>query len=193
MINLTETTPNLLHLQDYPTPMGIIEKQSIKGTIYSYLGVIVGFITAGILQPEFLTPEENGLLDLLMTWSLLFATLATLGINNVTNRLFPFFRDPQTHNKGYFGLVFWVTVIGFVLSMAIYLVLRPGIISKSLEKSALFIPYIDYIIPLTAFTAIYLVVDIYYAALYKSVKGIFGVDSEENLAGRAACDVNPYS
>jgi len=152
--------------------MGVIEKQSIKGTVYAYLGVGVGFITAGILQPNFLTREQNGVLDLLWTWSLLLATLSTLGINNVTNRLFPYFRNPGQKHHRYFGLVLWVTLTGFIVSMIIYLLLRPWIISDSLEQSTLFVRYVDLIVPLTLFTAIYLVVDIYYAALYQSAKGI---------------------
>lgn len=168
-----EASTNLLLLGVIRQSMGIIEKQSIRGTIYAYLGVAVGFITAGVIQPLFLSPEQNGVLDLLMTWSLVFATLATLGINNVTNRLFPWFRDPQNRHHHYFGLVFWVTLAGFLVSTAIFLLIKPGLISSAEEKSVLFIPYIDYIIPLTAFTAIYLVADIYYSALYKSAMGIF--------------------
>ena len=153
--------------------MGIVEKQGIKGSAYSYLGTLVGFVTAGLLLPHILTPEENGVLDLLVTWSLVFATLATLGLNNVTNRLFPWFRDPSTRHHGFSGILFWVTLAGFLVSLLLFVFLRPWIIADSQEKSELFIRYVDYIIPLTAFTAIYLVVDIYYAMLMNAVKGIF--------------------
>lgn len=32
--------------------MGIVSKQAIKGSIYIYIGVIVGFVTSGILMPK---------------------------------------------------------------------------------------------------------------------------------------------
>ena len=153
--------------------MGIVEKQGIKGSVYSYIGTAVGFVTAGLLLPRLLTEAENGVLDLLVTWSLVFATIATLGLNNVTNNLFPRFRDRTTRHHGFSGILFWVTLLGFALSLILFFVLRPWIIADSEGKSELFIRYVDYIIPLTAFTAIYMVADIYYAMLMNAVKGIF--------------------
>jgi len=153
--------------------VGIVEKQGVKGSLYSYLGTLVGFVTAALLLPNIFTKAENGVLDLLVSWSLVFATLATLGLNNVTNRLFPYFRDQKSRHHGFSGILFWVTLAGFLLSLILYFVLRPWIIHDSEEQSALFIRYVDYIIPLTAFTAIYMVADIYYAMLMNAVRGIF--------------------
>ncbi len=153
--------------------MGIIENQGIRGTIFSYIGVVIGFVTAGILMPIFLSPEENGVLEMLVTWGMVFATLATLGINSVTNRLFPYFRDPGSHHKGYFSILAFVVVAGLGLSVGLYFILRPMIIRDSIENSPMLINYIDLTIPLMIFTAVFMVVDIYYAVLYNAVKGIF--------------------
>jgi O-antigen/teichoic acid export membrane protein len=169
-----EDPANLLLLAENPSSVGVVEKQGIKGSVYSYLGVMVGFVTAGILQTWIFTKAENGVLELLTSWSLVFATLATLGLNNVTNRLFPWFRNEKNHHHGFYGLLFRVTLAGTAISLIIYFILRPWIIADSrAEDSLLFIRYIDYIIPLTIFTAIYLVTDIYYAMLMNAVKGIF--------------------
>jgi len=153
--------------------VGIIEKQSIKGSFYSYIGVAIGFVTAGILLPRIFSPVEIGVMDLITSWSLVFATLATLGLNNVTIRLFPWFRNEKNHHNGFFGILFWVNMTGFLLALILYFLLRPWIIADSLETSSLFIKYMDYIIPLTAFTTIYLVIDIYYSVLMNAVRGIF--------------------
>jgi O-antigen/teichoic acid export membrane protein len=153
--------------------VGIIEKQGIKGSIYSYIGVAVGFVTAGLLLPNILSKEENGVIDLLTSWSLVFATLATLGLNNVTIRLFPWFRNKENHHNGYFSIIFWVNMAGFLLALSLFFILRPWIIADSQGSSSLFISYIDYIIPLMAFTSIYLVIDIYYSVLMNAVRGIF--------------------
>lgn len=153
--------------------VGIIEKQSIKGSFYSYIGVAIGFVTAGVLLPNLFTKQENGVIDLITSWSLVFATLATLGLNNVTIRLFPWFRNKDNHHNGFFGILFWVNLAGFLLALLLYFVLRPWIIADSMDRSALFIKYMDYIIPLTAFTTVYLVIDIYYSVLMNAVRGIF--------------------
>lgn len=153
--------------------MGIIEKQSIKGSFYSYVGVAIGFVTAGLLLPNIFTKEENGVIELITSWSLVFATLATLGLNNVTVRLFPWFRNQSNHHNGFFGILFWVNMAGFFLALLLYFVLRPWIIGNSPDSTTLFIRYVDYIIPLSAFTTIYLVIDIYYSVLMNAVRGIF--------------------
>jgi O-antigen/teichoic acid export membrane protein len=167
----------LLFLAKILQPLGIIEKQGIKGSFYSYIGVAIGFVTAGILLPKIFTLEQNGVLDLLTSWSLVFATLATLGLNNVTIRLFPWFRNPEKGHNGFFGILFWVNLAGFLLALLLYFALRPWIIADSLSKSEgtanLFVQYMDYIVPLTAFTTIYLVIDIYYSVLMNAVRGIF--------------------
>ena len=117
--------------------MGIIEKQGIRGTVFSYIGVVIGFITAGVMMPRLLTPEENGVLELLVTWSMIFATLATLGINNVTNRLFPYFRDARSHHKGYFTILVFVLLAGLALSIGLYLIIKHAMIRGSMERSNL--------------------------------------------------------
>lgn len=152
--------------------VGIIEKQGLQGTIITYSGVIIGFITAGYLLPKYLTQEQNGVLDVINAWSLIFATLATLGINNVSNRLFPWFRNQKNHNNGYLGILFIVLFFGLLLSTGLYLILRPYILSNASETGELLPRFVDLIIPLSVFTALFLIIDIYYAVLYKSVKGI---------------------
>jgi len=132
-------------------------------------------------MPLFLEPDELGVLEMLVTWASIFATLATLGINSVTNRLFPYFRDSGSHNKGYFSVLSLVLIVGLALSICLYLILKPAIIKDSLDESALFINYIDLIIPLMIFIAVFMVVDIYYAVLYNAVKGIFLKDFLQRL------------
>ena len=67
--------------------VGIIEKQGLQGTILTYSGVIIGFITAGYLLPKYLTQEQNGVLDVINAWSLIFATLATTALQTKYQKL----------------------------------------------------------------------------------------------------------
>ncbi|HJN05985.1 MAG TPA: hypothetical protein QF480_05170, partial [Bacteroidales bacterium] len=94
--------------------MGIIKKQSISGTIYSYVGVVLGFITTGLLYPQIFTTEEIGLLRILVSYSLLFAQFAGLGINTVTIKLFPYFRNYERKHHGYLGLALLVSTVGLI-------------------------------------------------------------------------------
>ncbi|MHA1695338.1 MAG: hypothetical protein ACTSUG_08765 [Candidatus Helarchaeota archaeon] len=46
--------------------MGIIQKQTIKGTIYTYLGVALGFVNIGLLTPKIFSTDQIGLTNILV-------------------------------------------------------------------------------------------------------------------------------
>ena len=93
--------------------MGIIQKQAIRGTIYSYIGVGVGFLITGILFPKFLDLEVIGLLSLLVAYSVIFSQLGSLGFGGVINRLFPYFRDKESGHQGFLVIALGISLIGF--------------------------------------------------------------------------------
>jgi len=152
--------------------MGVIQKQSISGTIYSYIGVILGFVTVGILFPRIFSTEEVGLLRLLVSYSVLFAQFASLGVNTATVKLFPYFRNKEKKHHGYLGIVLIISFAGLLISVLGYLLLQPYFVEHGQERSGLFIAYFYYVIPLIIFTLIFNVFDTYYRVLYNAVKGI---------------------
>jgi len=149
--------------------VGIIQKQAIKGTIYSYIGVAIGFITTILIYPKIFSTEEVGLLRIIAAYSTLFGQFATLGFNRTTTMLFPFFRDKGKGHNGFLFIAMAVSVAGLILSIILLLALKPLILGN--EESQLFIRYFYYIIPLTLFTLFYLAFDNYYKVLYNSVQG----------------------
>ncbi len=152
--------------------MGIIQKQSIKGAIYSYIGVALGFIITGILFPRLLSTNEVGLLRLLVSYSTLLAQFAVLGFNNVTVKLFTYFKDDDKKHHGFLGLALLVSTIGFIIAVTIYVGLHNYFVEHEQEKSSLFISYFYYVIPLTLFTLLFGILDTYYRVLYNAVIGI---------------------
>ncbi len=153
--------------------MGIIQKQAIKGTIYSYLGVVVGFITSGLLFPLILTTNQIGLVNLLVSFSVLFAQFASLGFGNVINRLFPYFRKEKEGHHGFLTITILVALTGFVLSFVLFETLKPLLIRNNIKDSTLFVDYINYIIPLIFFTLLFNLFDSYNKAIYDAVLGTF--------------------
>ena len=91
--------------------MGIIRQQTIKSSIYSYLGVLIGFLSVNILQPHSLTTAQVGLLGILGPFSLMFAQFAILGFNG-TARYFPYFRSEEKKHHGYLFLGIAISLIG---------------------------------------------------------------------------------
>lgn len=153
--------------------MGIIQKQSISGTIYSYIGVLLGFVITGLLFPRVFTTDEVGLLRVLVSYSTLLAQFAGLGFSAVTVKLFPFFHDEKKNHHGFLGLVALVSLAGFLLAAGGYLLFKPLITEDANHDSALFVSYYYYVIPLIFFTLFFNVFDAYYyRVLYNAVKGI---------------------
>ena len=75
--------------------MGIIAKQSIQGTIVTYLGVAVGFVTTFFVLTRFLSAEEIGLARVLIDAATLFIGLAQLGTSSSIIRFYPHFKGKE--------------------------------------------------------------------------------------------------
>ncbi len=151
--------------------MGIIIKQSIKGAIWSYLGVAIGFITTAYIYPNYLTPEIVGLFALLLAWSNLFAQFSALGFHGVIARLFPRFRDKEKGHNGFVFIAFMVMLTGFSLFLITFWLIRPWLVESNLEKSALFAQYVNLLVPLTFLALLFTFLDSFNKMLYDAVLG----------------------
>ena len=151
--------------------MGIIQRQTIRGTLYSYIGVGIGFITTGILFPKILSTEEIGLLKILVSYSVIFAQLGALGFGNAVNRLFPYFRHKESGHQGFLTLALIITFIGFILVSIGLELLKPLIVRNNIASSALFVQYYSYLTPLIFFTLFFNLLDSYTKAIYDAVVG----------------------
>lgn len=173
--------------------MGVIRRQSISGVIWSYIGVGLGFITTAIIFTRVLETEEIGLLRILVSYSSIIAIFASLGMNTVMVKLFPFFRDPASGHKGFLGIALVVGLAGFVVSSLGYVLLKPLIIGEAKEGTSLFIQYFYTVIPLTFFTLIFGLLDTYYRVLFNAVKGIIYKEVSQRLLIIAALGLYFFS
>lgn len=152
--------------------MGIIIKQSIKGTFISYFGVVLGFITVGLLWPKFLSSDQIGLINFILAGATILAQLASLGINSVTIRLFPLFRNKDNKHHGFLFLLLAVSFIGFLIISFGFLLYKPTLVENNIEKSALIVKYAWYILPFTLSLLYFNIFDNYTKVLYDAVSGI---------------------
>lgn len=95
--------------------MGIVIRQSIKGTFVNYVGAFIGFLTTMFVVTKFLKPEEIGLTKVIYEVSFLFASLAQLGTSASAMRFFPYFRDPEKNNNGFFFYLLLMPSVGTVI------------------------------------------------------------------------------
>ena len=153
--------------------MGVIQKQTIKGSTWSYIGAFLGFIFMGILCPKIISSSELGLLNILVTISALFSQFSSLGMNNVTARLFPYFKSDNKDKFSFLTLLLLVTSIGFIISIVVGVIFKDWIIETRSDDSGLLSKYAFYLIPMTLFTLFFNVFDTYNKMLNDISSGIF--------------------
>ena len=135
--------------------MGIVARQSIKGTIATYIGVAVGIVTTFFIQTKALQPEQIGLIDILLQCSILFSGLAQLGTNSSAMRYYPFFKDEEHRDHGFFGWTLMVPLVGFTLFLLAFFLFKGSIVeffTKDSEVgSEVFSRYVVFVVPLAFF------------------------------------------
>lgn len=153
--------------------MGIIVNQSVKGAIYTYIGVVLGFVIQGILFPRIYSTDQIGLTKIIVAYAALVTQFATLGFNGITIRLFPFFKDSKSHHHGYLSLALLTGLAGFLISFVLFLIFKTWFIEYTSENSALLVEYLNYLIVLIFFQIFFTLFDGYYTALLNSIHGTF--------------------
>ncbi len=148
--------------------MGVIQKQGIQNTIISYIGIIIGFVNVLILQPIMLSPEELGLTRILYSTATLLGTIFPLGLNGVTIKFLPQFRNAETGNRGFLGFLLLISFIFSIIMFVILFLFKDIIIQKYVTNSALFVEYIYYILPLTLVVGFISIINVYFFAQFKT-------------------------
>lgn len=149
--------------------MGIVIRQSIKATIVNYVGAFIGFLTTMFVVTKFLRPEEIGLTKVIYEVSFLFASLAQLGTSASAMRFFPYFRDPEKNNNGFFFYLLVMPAIGSVVFLSLYYLFREPITDFFIRNSSLFVDYYNYVGILIVFLVFWMVFETYSNLLMRIV------------------------
>ncbi len=131
--------------------MGVIAKQSIKGALANYLGVLIGAVTTFFVVTDLLTQEEIGLTRVMVDAAMLFAGLAQLGTNASILRFYPRFKDPEHRDHGFFGWSLILPFIGFSIIAILFFLFKPHIVSYYSKDAPLLVDYVYLLLPLTFF------------------------------------------
>ena len=132
--------------------MGVIARQSIRGTVVTYLGIAVGVVTTFFVLTRFLTAEEIGLARVLVDAATLFIGLAQLGTNASIIRFYPYFKEKDSdEDHGFFFWALVVPFIGFLLFAVLYWACRVPLSAWFGDKSPLFVEYYYFVLPIAFF------------------------------------------
>lgn len=104
--------------------MGVIIRQGFKATAVTYFGVALGAINLLFFFPEFLTPEEIGLRDIIVGVSMSLLIFMQLGLHSAMGRFFPYFKDENRQHNGFLLFCLAAVGAGFVIFGGLFHLLR---------------------------------------------------------------------
>jgi O-antigen/teichoic acid export membrane protein len=148
--------------------MGVVIRQSVKATIVSIVGALIGAVLLIFIYPKSLSPEQIGLTRVLTEAGIFFSSFALMGLTGIAVKYFPYFKDSNNNNNGFSFIIFIGPLIGFLIFLIVFFVFKDGIIAMFSAKSELFTRYIIYVIPLTFFW-IYLTICETYSSLLQRI------------------------
>ncbi|GAA4318176.1 lipopolysaccharide biosynthesis protein [Compostibacter hankyongensis] len=154
--------------------MGIVRQQSIRSSIFIYIGFAVGAFNLLVLFTRYLTPEQYGMLNLVLNFAVLASSIATLGTVPVINKFFPFYNDYLSPKKN--DLPFLTAVIcgiGFLLFVLASVLFEGLIIRKFGKNSALFVQYYYLVYPTTFFLLLFTLLESFAWGIRKTVLSNF--------------------
>lgn len=128
--------------------MGIVQKDAIRTSVISLLGLILGYFNKAVLFVLLFSSAQVGLVNLIMNVALLFAQFANLGSIYSSWRFFPFFRNQAKKHFGFLFANMLIVILGVILFTLIILFSKEIIVQNYSEKSVLFVDYYYAVVPL---------------------------------------------
>ena len=153
--------------------MGFIQKDALLATIITYVGIALGYLNRGVLFLVLFTSQQIGLISLITTIGLLFAQLTNMGSIYVTWRFFPFFRNAERKHYGFLLMNCLIILVGIVLFSSIYWLFKSEIAQFYTKKSAEFLDYYFWIIPVGVANVFFMIFDYYLRGLHKNIVSVF--------------------
>lgn len=147
--------------------MGVVIRQSIKGTVVTYIGAFIGFLTTFFILTKYLSAEEIGLTRVLFEAASLLSSFALLGVSSSAVRFFLYFKSEDGKNNGFFFYLMLLPFVGSILFITLYYILREPITALFIKNSALFVYYFDWVPPFMVFLLYWMVFEVYSSLLMR--------------------------
>lgn len=162
--------------------MGLVQKDALRTTLISSIGLVLGYVNKGLLFLLIFSTEQIGVVNLIFSLGVLFAQFSNLGSLYSIWKFFPFFKNKDKAHHGLLAFMLFIVSVGALLVTALFLVFRSSIESIYIEKSPLFLQYYYWVIPLGLGYLMYLVFEVYLRALFKNIISVFALDIVLRLA-----------
>ncbi|MCU0430607.1 MAG: polysaccharide biosynthesis C-terminal domain-containing protein [Cytophagaceae bacterium] len=135
--------------------MGIIIRQSFKGTIVSFTGAFLGAVNMLWVSPKFLSPSEIGTISFLESAATSLMSIGSLGIIYISDRYFPQFKTEDHKHAGFPTFLLAYLFLGFLFTSLVYL-LGQSYFMSFYEGKRLAVDYVSYFIPVLFFFLLFM-------------------------------------
>lgn len=133
--------------------MGIVIRQTIKSSIFVYIGVFVGVINRLYLYPKFMTLEQIGFISVFFNIGMILSQVGMMGSTTTFSKFFQYFKEKNMSSVFYFLFVL-VSAIGGLICTAILFIWKEPLIHIFSKDSTLVFDYFHYL-PFLLFFIIY--------------------------------------
>lgn len=130
--------------------MGIVIRQTIKSSIFVYLGVFVGIVNRLYLYPKFMTPEQIGFIGVFLTIGMVLSQFGMMGSTTTFSKFFQYFKEKNMSPVFYF-LFILVSTIGGLICTAVLFIWKDPLINFFSKDSSMVFDYFYFIPPLIFF------------------------------------------
>ena len=147
--------------------MGIVQRQGIRNTLISYLGLAIGFINTILVLPRLVTTSQLGLLGVLVFLATIGAQFGAFGFASAGLRYFPYFRNQGRNHAGFLPLLLAFPLVGFAVVAVLMRLGQPLVLRwYAADDAALLVPHYGVAIALAGVIMLGALQDAYLKALF---------------------------
>ena len=146
--------------------MGIVQRQGLRNTFISYVGLGIGFVNTTLVLPRLLAPAQLGLTSVLVSLATMGALVSALGFTNTTLRYFPYFRNRETGHSGFLPLLLGLPLALFVVVAGALWLGRPLVLRWYAHDAGLLGPHYGVMLGLALCILLYNLLEAYTKSLF---------------------------
>lgn len=144
--------------------MGKIASQSIQTAIFSYIGVVLGYINVLWLYPYSLDATQLGTFRTIQDLGLLFVPFAQLGVGHGITRFFPQLENRQS---AFLSFSLLISLLGFLGVSILFFGFKDQVVALFATNSPEVIDFLSVVILITLFSLLSSVMDSYARSFLK--------------------------
>lgn len=141
--------------------MGVVIRQSIKSSIVSYSGFLLGAINTLLLFPSITQPNEFGLTRVILSIAFILAQFSEFGTGNMQSRYLAYIVERHGSSRSMYVWYFRRVVFVFLFFIGLCYLFRNEIIDQFKDRSDLVESFFFLVFPMAGSLLIFNVLDAY--------------------------------